>query len=340
MEREREQMTGGQIELAFDPLIPVGDALGKWWVAVLAALVMGAAAFLYTGSSHVPRYTAQCTLAVYDGAGAASPRLAKAFAQVVGSSVISGIPELEHFAGSIRTDVLEQTNLVTVYAAAGEPEAALAGLRLLLECHGAVTEPVTGGLVLEPVEVPTASDREDAPADPAGAFQKAALGSAGAVFGALVLFYWFRDTIRGPEEAAQKLRCRYLGAVYRRKGTGRDAAIGKLCRRVEVAMTGGGLLLVTEVRSGDGARALAEELARRGLRAEYQQLPDALENLDRADGVLLVLRHDRTPASEVNRAADALGQGKLLGCVCVDFRSTGLFDGEDRAKCWYREVER
>lgn len=344
MEREMETVTCGEISLTFDPAIPVMDALRKWWLAALAALMAGVSAFFYTDSTHVPRYTAACTLAVYEQAeGAPSNGLAKAFAEVVSSPVVSGIEGLqpERFGGAIRAQVLERSNLVTVSVTSGDPQGSMDALALLLAEQEVLTGPVTGGLALEILEAPAAGDQEDAPADPVGAFRKAALAGAVAVLGICLLLSWFRDTVRGPEEAARKLRCPWIGGVCRRQGLRQDAALEKLCRRVNMAVHTGGLVLVTDVRQDEGGQMLARMLREHpdcGVAVEYRPLTQALESLERADAVVLALRHNRTKAADVNRAAALMIQGgaNLLGCVSVETWSTGLFDGEGQAAAWYR----
>lgn len=349
MQQETETLSCTGIPLAFDPVVPVVDALKKWWLAAAVALAAGMLAFAWTDKTDVPRYTARCTLAVYaQEDGAPSNPLAKAFAEVVSSPVVEAIGELQpdRFGGTIRAAVLEKTNLVTLSVTAGAPEKAVQAMECLLADHARITGPVTGALTLELVEPPAVPEEPDDPPQPMAAFRKAALGAGGAVLGLLLVLSWFRDTVRGPEEAVEKLNHPYLGAVCRRSGFRRDAALGKLCRRVECAMGSGGMLLVTEIRPGDGADTVAEGLVRnwqdRGKPEAFtvSQLPleQALENLDRADAAVLVLRCNRTLAADANRAAAALSRGraKLLGCVCVDGWSTGLFDGEAQAAAWYR----
>lgn len=356
MHREEER-TGGEIPLAFDPVIPAWDAVKKWWLVVLAALTAGMLAFACQSGTHVPQYTAQCTLAVYsaDGEGTVAGRveLAKAFAEVVGSPVIGGVEGLqpERFGGTIRAAVLEKTNLVTVYVTADDPRQALETMELLLAAHGPVTESVTGGIVLEVLEPAAMPERPINPVDPVSAFVKAAAAAGGAVFALLVVLSWFRDTVRSPAEAMEKLTCPYLGTLRRGKGSRRDAELGKLCRRVRTAM-GGGTLVVTSPDSRDGADMVAAGLAEKQKDGNTAHdvvmalpLTEAMESLDRADAVLLVLRHNRTSVPALNAAASALERAgaRLLGCVCVEGWSTGLLDGEARAGAWYRrnrEVER
>lgn len=349
MQNETERLSCTGMPLAFDPVVPVLEALKKWWLAAAVALAAGMLAFAWADSTYVPRYTARCTLAVYaQEDGAPSSPLAKAFAEVVSSPVMAAMEQLhpERFGGTIRAAVLEKTNLVTLRVTAGAPENAVQAMEQLLADHARITGPVTGALILELIEPPAVPEEPDDPPQPMRAFWKAALGAGGAVLGLLVVLSWFRDTVRGPEEAMEKLEHPYLGAVCRRSGFRRDAALGKLCRRVECAMGSCGMLLVTEVRPGDGADTVAEGLVRAwqaqgkpdAYTVTHLPLEQALESLDRADAAVLVLRCNRSLAAEVNRAAAALGRGqaKLLGCVCVDGWSTGLFDGEAQAAAWYR----
>lgn len=334
------------LPLAFDPAVPVMGALKKCWLAVLLALAAGMLAFAYAEGSYAAQYDVNCTLAVYPLEGGeavkdqpyVSAELAKALAEVLGSPAVNGIEALPTAGGgSIRAQVLERTNLVTLTVTAASGEQAMAAMDALLTDHGTVTGPVMGGIALETVEPPVLPAEPASLPDPMGAFCRAALLTGMAVLGLLLLRSWFRDTVRGPAEAMEKLKCPYLGAL-RRDTASHAAALDKLRRRAELAMDTGGVLLVTDVRTSDGGERLAELLRdRSGLDVRYLPLPEALEEAQQADRVLLVLRQDRTLASAVNRAADALGPEKVLGCVVLDTWSTGLFDGEALARRWYRK---
>lgn len=282
--------------LPFDPIILIWDALKKWLLVVVVAVIAGMLAFVYTDSGYVPQYATSSTLVlstrdssstIYDQLDATST-LAGVFTEVLNSSVMRNniLDELQMdtFSGSIQASAIESTNLLTVRVTAGDPRTAFRVMQVLLEKHDMVTYAVMGDIVLEVLEPPTVPAAPFNAVDTDRAFRMAALLAGAATFALLVVLAYFKDVVRSKEEAEEKLACWCLGEIRheRKKRTLVDlllrrkrsilitdpqtgfryvTTMSKLSRRVEQNMHRGKVLLVTSVMENEGKSTVATNLA-------------------------------------------------------------------------------
>ncbi len=297
MKQEEKEMNPYQKELVpFDPMILIHEALKKWLLVVVAAVIAGMLAFIYTDSGYVPYYSTSCTLVlstrdsnatIYDQLDATSS-LAEVFSEVLNSSVMRNniLDELQmdSFDGSIQAAAIESTNLLTVQVTAGDPRTAFRVMRVLLEKHDMVTYAVMGDIVLEILEPPVVPTAPYNAADALHAFKTAAAATGAAIFVMLVILAYFKDVVRSKAEAEEKLACWCLGEIRheRKRGAIIDLlrrrkrgilisdpltgfryanTLGKLARRVEQNMQGGKILLVTSVLENEGKTTVSANLA-------------------------------------------------------------------------------
>ena len=62
MEQNYEAQTFPKTFLSFDPIVLVRDSLRKWALILVAALICGMVAYVYTDTGYVPQYSTQATL--------------------------------------------------------------------------------------------------------------------------------------------------------------------------------------------------------------------------------------------------------------------------------------
>ena len=352
MKTEEMEMTPYEKSLLpFDPMVLVLDACKKWLLVVVAALVVGVAAYVYTDSGYVPRYASSCTLvlttrdsasSVYDNLNATST-LATVFTEVLNSSVMRSTIleelEMDDFNGTIEASAIDSTNLLTIRVTGGDPRTTFRVMKVLLENHDAITYSVMGDIVLEILEPPLVPVAPYNRADPVRSFRMAAVVTGAAVFALLVILAYFKDVVRSKEEADEKLSCWCLGEIRheRKKRTLKErltrkkrsilitdpqtsfrfvSTINKLCRRVVQKMHRGKVLMVTSVLENEGKSTVSVNLAL-SLAKRYPRV--LLVDCDlHKPACRKVLEHEM-PRYVIN---DVLrGGAKLSEAVCTDKRS-------------------
>lgn len=297
MKPEEKEMNPYQRSLLpFDPVVLIRNAVQRWVVVLVAALIAGMLAYVYTDSVYVPRYSSSCTIvltnrstssSVYDSLGATSS-MATVFTEVLNSSVMRNrtLEQLgmDSFDGKITASAINETNLMTVVVEAGDPRTAFRVMEVILENHDSVTYEVMGDIILEVLEPPVVAMSPYNAVDTNDAFRTAAVLAGAAAFALLLATAYFRDVVRSKEEAEAKLDCWCLGEIHheRKKRSVKDVlrrkkssilvtnprtsfhyvtTISKLCRRVEKNMNRGKVLLVTSVMENEGKSTVAANLA-------------------------------------------------------------------------------
>ena len=297
MKPEETQLNPSQESLfSFDPVVLLMDACRKWVLVLVAALLVGMAAYVYTDSGYTPRYSTSCTLVlttrdsaatVYNRLDATS-NLATVFTEVLNSSVMRNSVldalQMDHFNGTIQAKAIESTNLLTLQVTGHDPRTTFQVMRVLLEKHDAITYTVMGDIVLEVLEPPTVPTAPMNRANSFHAFRMAAMLAGVGTFGMLVMLAYFKDVVRSKEEADAKLSCWCLGEIIheRKKRSLKDillrkkrsilltdpetsfrfvTTMSKLARRVSQRMHNGQVLLVTSVLENEGKSTVAVNLA-------------------------------------------------------------------------------
>ena len=268
----------------FDPVIPLLDVLRKWALILVAALLCGMGACVYTEMSHVPCYRSETTVAVMTRDGVASDwselnsnaALATGFAEILNSQVMrnNALDELgmDSFNGTIEAVVLASSNLVSVQVTARDPRTAYRVIEVLTGKHETVTGSVMGEIALEglePAVVPTVPCN---PVSPRSIFWNTSAAAAAALFLQMVFLSWFKDVVRSRDEAERKLGCRCLGEIRHEPrdgilitnsgaGSRYGNTMSKLRRRVEQGMPDGGIVMVTSVMKAEGKTTVSANLA-------------------------------------------------------------------------------
>lgn len=296
MDKNKEFQTQENGLLPFDPIILVRDVCKRWLVILVAAVIVGVAAYIVTDISYTPSYQTNTTLVVstrgssttvYSNQSSATS-LANVFTELLNSSILrqkvletSG---LERFSGSITTSVIPNTNLITIQVTAPDPREAFLMTRALLENHEELTYQIMGDVVLEVLQKPTIPVSASNSLNPQGNMQKAMLITA--VLACLLLAYlsYNRDTVRSGKEVRKKLDCWYLGEIpheekyrtlrakIRRPKTSILITsptvsfhfletIRKIRRRVEQQMNGKQVLMVVSLLENEGKSTVAVNMA-------------------------------------------------------------------------------
>ena len=296
MENRKEFNTTGSGLLTFDPIVLVQDVLKRWLVVVLAALAVGVGTYIAADLSYEPVYRTNTifvvtnrgsSTTVYNNLSATS-NLASLFTELLNSSVmkknIMREMEVSHLDATISTEVVSDTNLITMQVSSSDPRTAFLTAQTIIEEHESLTYTIVNGIVIEVLQYPTVPT---APINSANASrQMKKLGLLAGLAAAVVLaaLSFMRDVVRSGTEVQDKLDCEYLGEIpHERKyktifaGLSRRKTsilidnpvtsfryvenIRKLCRRVEKHMDGGKVLMVTSLLENEGKSTVAVNLA-------------------------------------------------------------------------------
>ena len=163
--QEQEKYTHAEL-FRFDPITVVRSLLKRWYIIVMAALMLGTAAYIYRDYSYQPSYTAKATFVasvrsstgtVYQNLTATS-NLASVFTEVLNSSILKAAVleelELPAFHGTIRASVVPDTNLLTLQVTDTNARTAYLVTQSIIENHSIVTQQVLGDTVLEVLQDP------------------------------------------------------------------------------------------------------------------------------------------------------------------------------------------
>ena len=296
MEKTKQSHTEGKGFLSFDPIVVVRNVLRQWLLIVLAALMVGVGAYIYTDAAYQPIYRTN-TIFVVTTRGSATTvynnltsttSLASLFTELMNSSLMRktiaekmGVPAFE---GTIDTTVITNTNLINVTVSAADPRTAFLVAQTLIEHHETLTYEVVDGIVLEVLQGPAVPMAPANYLNAANKMKQMMLLAAVATAVLLAMISYMRNAVRSGAEARAKLDCDYLGelphekkyktlfARLKRKKTivliNNPVAsirfvesVRKLRRRVEQRMDGGKVLMVTSLLENEGKSTVAANLA-------------------------------------------------------------------------------
>ena len=220
--QEQENYTQAEL-FRFDPITVVRSVLKRWYIIVMAALLLGTAAYVYRDFGYQPSYTSRATFVasvrsstgtVYQNLTATS-NLASVFTEVLNSSILKAtvLEELgmTSFNGTIQATVVPDTNLLTLQVTDSDARTAYLVTRSSIDNHSVVTQQVLGDTILEVLQEPRIPTGPSNYRDSRDFAKKAAILAAAAACGLLVLLSVARDSVRSRREAEEKLECRQRG---------------------------------------------------------------------------------------------------------------------------------
>lgn len=296
MEHTTENTAAESGILPFDPIVVVQDVMRNWLVAVLVALIMGVGTYILSDMRYEPVYQTNTTFVVTTRGSSSTvynnlnstKNLASVFTELLNSSILKKIivEELgaDYFDGTVTTQVVPNTNLITMRVTAKDPWTAFVAAQSIIEHHEALTYRVIDGIVLEVLLKPELPTRPTNSNNPAYQMKRMTVLSGICAVVGLALLSIFRNTVRSEKEARRKLDCYFLGEIPHEKKhktlysrlTRRKTSIlisdpltsfhfletmRKLRQRVEQYMHGDKVLMVTSLLENEGKSTVAVNLA-------------------------------------------------------------------------------
>lgn len=317
MNHTNEKNTRKSNTAFFDPIVVLRDVVSRWMWILLAAVMVGSAAYVYTDVSYSPRYQSSITYVVcsqnssatvYSNLSSAN-QVAAVLSELLNSSVLrktilqeSGIGE---FNGTITSNVITETNLLTVTVQDENPRTAYLMAEAIVAHQESVTYLVVDGVTMEVLRSPSVAVAPVNIKNADGVMKKAMLIAAVLMAALLAYISANRDVVRSQQEVAAKLDCKYMGLIphenkyktfrsrLRRKktsilitdpitGFGYVESIRKLCSKVENHLHEDRVIMVTSLLENEGKSTVAVNLA--------------LEMAHKHDRVLLIDCDLRKPA--------------------------------------------
>lgn len=282
--------------LPYAPAVLVLDVLRRWLLILVVAVVAGVAVYIATDTLYTPEYETSATLVVTTRDSTATvytnlrstTEIATVFSELLNSSVLQKVVMeevgLPNAAYTVTSEVIEDTNLLTLKVRAPDPGTAFLVIRSLIGNHEIVTYEVIGDVIIETLQLPQVPAHPVNGNNPMNMMILAAMAAVVFACGAVLVFSHSRDAVRSSKEAEKKLPCWCLGEVCheskhktpadwfarRKKGlviTNPDSSfrfmetMRKLRRRVEQYMEDGQILMVTSVAENEGKSTIAVNLA-------------------------------------------------------------------------------
>ena len=296
METTKSFHTENASLLPFDPIVLLRDVVKRWLVILLVSLMVGVGTYIVTDLQYSPVYQTKTTFVVTTRSSSSTvytnlsstSNLAGVFTELLNSSILrkSIVQEMgvTSFNGTINTQVIPNTNLITMTVTDASPRMAFLATQAIIEHHESLTYQVVDDIQLEVLQKPVVPT---APINRAGASEKmlkmmilAALATAALLAG----MSYLRDVVRSATEARSKLDCDFLGEIPHENkfktlssrlrkqkssilitnpvtGFRFVESIRKLRRRVEKHLGDSKVLMVTSLLENEGKSTVAVNLA-------------------------------------------------------------------------------
>ena len=282
--------------LPFDPIVLIQDVWKRWLIVLLVAVLIGIGTYIITDLRYEPVYQTNTTFVVTTRGSSSTvytnltstTKLAAVFTDLLNSSIMKktimqelGMPSFE---GTITTEVIPDTNLITMRVTASDPWTAFVVAQSIIDHHETITYRVVDGIALEVLQTPLMPMRAANSSNPMRQMKRMAGWAAIATIALIMFFSFFRSAVRSAKEARKRLDCRFLGELpHERKhktlkswlkkrktsilitnpltGFRFVESIRKLRQRVEMHMHGGKVLMVTSLLENEGKSTVAVNLA-------------------------------------------------------------------------------
>jgi len=211
--------------LSFDPIVLIQDVVKRWLLIVLIAAIVGVGTYIKTDMDYKPMYRSTTTFVVTTHSSSSTvysnltstTNLATMFTDLLNSSILRNtiLSEIgaQSFDGTIKAQVVSETNLLTVNVTASDPRTAFMVAQAIIDHHETLTYQVVDGIALEVLQNPKVPAGPINYADSFGQMKRMMVFSAFAAVAAIAALSYFRDAVRSSKEAKTKLDCDVLGEI-------------------------------------------------------------------------------------------------------------------------------
>ena len=295
---DKNQYTGLLETKRIEPYILLRDILVNWWVLLLGALAAAMLAATAASIRYVPSYTTSATFAVSSKTSSGSyadlssaNTMAMTLQKIIESHAMQevlcqklGVEEID---AEIHTQLIENTNLLTLTVSSDSPREAFDIINGIIDNYSSVAYYSIGDAVMHILQAPEIPFSPDQPLNTRSLSKKVFVFTFAALAVIAGLCSIMRDTVKGEWEIEEKLDARSPGAISFERKTKvagdmlrkkKNAALlvtnplagfsfvesyKKLTARVEYRMEEhkSQVLLVTSVSENEGKSTVAANLA-------------------------------------------------------------------------------
>lgn len=212
-------------ELPLDIYSILRALVKDWWMILTAGLIGAMIAYIMVGSAYTPTYTSSMTFIVSSKGSTnslsdlnAANEMAETFSEVLNSRLLKKKVQqelnLSYLPGTITTNVVEGTNLMSLSVSAPSPEHAFKIMKSVLNNYSEITQYVLENVVLDIMEAPQVPMAPSNPVSASDMMRKYALIGMALMAALLALIDYLKDDIKNEKEVEQKLDTKLFGIIY------------------------------------------------------------------------------------------------------------------------------
>lgn len=223
--QENKNSTLQNNELPLDVYSILRTLVREWWMIITAGLVGAMLAYMLIAYTYTPTYTSSMTFIVSSKGSTnsnsdlrAAYEMAETFSEVLDSRLLKKRVQeelnLDYLPGTITTNVVQGTNLMSLSVTAESPEHAFRIMKSVLNNYTEITQHVLENVVLDVMEAPMVPLEPSNPIFPGWVMLKYMLVGMAAMVLLLALQDYLKDDIKNESEVEQKLDTKLLGTIY------------------------------------------------------------------------------------------------------------------------------
>lgn len=213
-------------ESHIDIEVIIFDVLRSWWVIVIGCLIVGMLSYIFVTERYKPEYYAGATFVVsgrdsttntvYANLSNAT-KLATSFTYVLESPIlrqtVANELGLKSFDGTVSAELIENTNLITIFVIASSPQIAFDEMNGIIEYHHIVSDNIMGNVVMDVLRKPTVPPGPTKLMDRNGTIIKNVLITALIIIALLVIVSVASDSIMTEANLINRVDCPPLATI-------------------------------------------------------------------------------------------------------------------------------
>lgn len=300
----------------------VMDILHNFWAAVLGALALAMALYMFNSTRHVDRYTCSATFAVMSKRSSnyiytnlnAAENMAQTFTGVLQSDVLKErvMSDLgtDEFTADVKASVISETNILVLTVTDNSPQSAFNVIRTIITDYPSLIQWASSSMVMNILQEPEVPQFPDNPLY--------TRNSSIRIFGLSLFAFLFlfadlsvrRDAIKKEKDITDKLDAKSIGTIsYEKK-------YKSLNSRIHDKKSG---LLISEVTASFGFVESYRKIA-------AKIVDEATKKNAKTILITSVKEHEGKSTTAANIALTLAGQGKNVVLIDGDLRSPSIAD--------------
>lgn len=225
MAEQNKQESAAALGMDIDLYSVTKDVLKNWWLVLALAVSAALLSYIYVNHSYRPTYTIESTYvvtakgmnnSVFNNLTTAQDTASR-FAQIINSPTLQAkiAEELGTVGvqGTVASEIVPETNLLTLRVTSDTPEMAFRILRSVMNNYPTLSDYLVGNAIMDVLMAPVIPTEPDKALDVARPVTKAFILAALAVILALAGVSYLKDTIRRASDVEKKLDTKLLGDI-------------------------------------------------------------------------------------------------------------------------------